>query len=455
MTLPAETRAIHCARALLPDGWARDVRLCIADGKFATVEQSAAAQPGDERVLVALPGMSNVHSHGFQRGMAGLTEYRGPEADNFWSWRELMYRFVGRMTPDDVEAITAQAYVDMLEGGFTRVGEFHYVHHEADGKPYAHPAEMAERIAAAAGNTGIALTLLPVFYAHGNFGGVPPTPGQRRFVTSLDQYARLVEASATLIAQLPGARLGVAPHSLRAVAPEELQRVVALVPGAPVHIHAAEQTREVEECVAWSGAPPVQWLLDHAEVNSRWCLVHATHMEHEEIARLARSGAVAGFCPVTEANLGDGIAPAAPFMRAGGSVGIGTDSNVRIGVSEELRQLEYSQRLRDRARNVLAAQSTHSTGRTLFMSAHRGGERALGAGAAPIGLTAGASADCLALDGDEFAAQDDAWLDRFVFADVGLRHVWRAGRHVVADGRHFARAAVRSRYLVALGRLLA
>ena len=454
MTLPAETRAIHCARALLPDGWAKDVRLRIAAGKFAAVERGAVTQPGDERVLVALPGMSNVHSHGFQRGMAGLTEYRGPEADNFWSWRELMYRFVARMTPDDVEAITTQAYVDMLEGGFTRVGEFHYVHHETDGKPYADPAEMAARVAAAAATAGLAITLLPVFYAHGNFGGAPPTPGQRRFVTSLDQYARLLEACAAVVARLPGARLGVAPHSLRAVSPQELQRVVALLPGAPVHIHAAEQTREVDECVAWSGARPVQWLLDHADVNSRWCLVHATHMTDDEISRLARSGAVAGFCPVTEANLGDGIAPAAPFMRAGGAVGIGTDSNVRISVSEELRQLEYSQRLRDRARNVLAAQSAHSTGRTLFATSHRGGERALGAQAAPVGFAEGASADCLALAVDELAAPDDVGLDRFVFADVGLRHVWCAGRRVVADGRHFARAAVQARYRAALGRLL-
>jgi formiminoglutamate deiminase len=455
MSWPAETRAIHCARALLPDGWAKDVRLRIAGGKFAAVERGAAAQPGDERVTVALPGMSNVHSHGFQRGMAGLTEYRGPEADNFWSWRELMYRFVARMTPDDVEAITAQAYVDMLEGGFTRVGEFHYVHHEADGQPYADPAEMAARIAAAAGTTGIALTLLPVFYAHGNFGGVPPTSGQRRFVTSLDQYARLLEASGRSLARLSDARLGVAPHSLRAVSPEELQRVVALAPGAPVHIHAAEQLREVEECVAWSGARPVQWLLDHAQVDSRWCLVHATHMTDVEIARLAGSGAVAGFCPVTEANLGDGIAPAAPFMRAGGTVGIGTDSNVRIGVSEELRQLEYSQRLRDRARNVLAAQGAHSTGRTLFSSAQRGGERALGgASPSPAGLVEGAPADCLVLDVDDLAAQDDVHVDRFVFADVGLRDVWRAGRRVVVDGEHVARAAVRVRYRAALGRLL-
>jgi formimidoylglutamate deiminase len=451
---PTESRFIHCARALLPDGWAKDVRLRIADGKFAGVERGAMAQPGDERVTVALPGMPNVHSHGFQRGMAGLTEYRGPEADNFWSWRELMYRFVARMTPEDVEAITAQSYVDMLEAGFTRVGEFHYVHHDVDGKAYANPAEMATRIAAAAASTGIALTLLPVFYAHGNFDGAPPTDGQRRFVCGLEQYARLLEGCRRIVAGMTDARLGVAPHSLRAVSPPELSQVVALAAGAPIHIHAAEQLREVEDCVAWSGARPVQWLLDHADINTRWCLVHATHMNDDEIARLARSGAVAGFCAVTEANLGDGIAPAAPYLRAGGTLGIGTDSNVRISVSEELRQLEYSQRLRDRARNVLAAQSAHSTGRTVFASAQRGGERALGAMSGPAGIAEGAAADCLSLDIEGSTGQDDGVLDRFVFADVAVQHVWRAGRRVVAEGVHHAREPVRARYRATLRRLL-
>ena len=222
----------------------------------------------------------------------------------------------------------------------------------------------------------------------------------------------------------------------------------------PIHIHAAEQAREVEDCVAWSGARPVQWLLDHADVDTRWCLVHATHMTDDEIARLARSGAVAGFCPVTEANLGDGIAPAAPYLRAGGTFGIGTDSNVRISVSEELRQLEYSQRLRDRARNVLAAQSAHSTGRTVFAGAQRGGERALGAGSAPAGIAEGAAADCLSLSFEESMGQDDGVLDRFVFADVTVQHVWRAGRRVVADGVHCGRAAVQARFRAALRHLL-
>jgi len=456
MSLPSETRSIHGEIALLPGGWAKDVRLEISNGRFSKLERDAAIRPGDEIVEVLLPGMGNVHSHGFQRGMAGLTEYRGPDADNFWSWRELMYRFVGRMTPDDIEAITAMAYVEMLEAGFTRVGEFHYVHHDKDGHAFANPAETATRIAAAAQHTGIALTLLPVFYAHSNFGGRPSTEGQRRFVTSVDQYAKLVDASRRIAASLPDALVGVAPHSLRAVTPEELQAVVALAGDGPIHIHAAEQVREVEECRAWSGATPVRWLLDHASVDERWCLVHATHLDDVEITGLARSGAVAGFCPVTEANLGDGIAPAAPFMAAGGTLGIGTDSNVSISVREELRQLEYAQRLRDRARNVLGARGAHSTGHTLFAEAQRGGARALGESAA---IAEGLAADCFSLALDQAPmppGNNDAMLDSFVFAPAPqVQHAWRGGRKVVSGGVHIARRAVRERYEHCLRGLLA
>jgi formimidoylglutamate deiminase len=460
MSLPPLSMPLFCSRALLADGWAQEVRVEFAHGKFAKVERGAIAQPGDEAVDVLLPGMANVHSHGFQRGMAGLTEYRGPEADNFWSWRELMYRFVGRMSPDDLEAITAQAYVEMLEAGFTRVGEFHYVHHDVSGRPYANPAEMAGRVAAAAATTGMGLTLLPVFYAHGNFGGVPPTEGQRRFITDVEGYGRLLEASRGAVASLPDAIVGVAPHSLRAVTPEELERVTALGAGGPIHIHAAEQTKEVEDCLAWSRARPVQWLLDNADVDARWCLVHATHMNPDEVTRLGRSGAVAGFCPITEANLGDGIAPAAPWLAAGGTFGIGTDSNVSISVNEELRQLEYSQRLRDRARNVLAAQSAHSTGRTLFAHAQRGGARAAGLAAtqAGSGIAEGAPADCFSLNSAAPAPgrNDDVRLDAFIFAG-GAGHigdVWRAGRGVVSRGVHHARQSVSARYRTVVERLV-
>jgi formiminoglutamate deiminase len=452
--------ALFFESALLPLGWAENVRVEIAGGRFTNIERNARPQHGDEKVQVALPGVCNVHSHGFQRGMAGLTEFRGPAADNFWSWRTLMYRFVARMHPEDLEAITAQAYVEMLEGGFTRVGEFHYVHHDPAGKPYANPAETGTRVAAAAMRTGIALTLLPVFYAHGGFGGAPATEGQARFVSSVDGFARLLDASRQLCATLPDALVGVAPHSLRAVTSGELAQVVALSGRGPVHIHAAEQTGEVEQCLAWSGARPVQWLLDHAAVDSRWCLVHATHMTQDETARLAKSGAVAGLCPVTEANLGDGIFPATDYLAAAGAFGIGTDSNVSIAAGDELRQLEYSQRLRDRARNVVGAGDARSTGRVLFESAVFGGSQALGLHADVVGIAPGAAADFVSLDTRAPALASrvgDALLDSYIFAG-GRRcidGVWRAGRQVVSRGRHHAHDEIAAAYRATLERLLA
>ena len=450
---------LHLDSVLLPGGWARDVAVDIADGRIVALGIGVAPRVGAERVAIALPGMPNLHSHGFQRGMAGLTEYRGPDADNFWSWRTLMYRFVERMTSEDLEAVTAWAFVEMLESGFTRVGEFHYVHHDPSGTPYANPAELTERIVSAACETGIALTLLPVFYAHGGFGAAPPTAGQKRFLLDVPAFARLLEASRALVMRSPHAIVGVAPHSLRAVTPMELGQVMSFAGPGPVHIHAAEQAGEVEQCVAWSGARPVDWLLDHAPVDSRWCLVHATHMSDTEIARLASSGAVAGLCPVTEANLGDGIADASRFIAAGGAFGIGTDSNVRISVAEELRQLEYSQRLRDRARNVVADRQSPSTGRALFDGALRGGSRALGAlMVGPVGIEVGAPADIVSLDAASpmlVERRGDAVLDSFVFAGGGIDSVWRGGVKVVSGGRHVAREKLALRYRTALARLIA
>ena len=450
------TSSFHCASVLLPEGWASNARLTVTKGAFARIERDVPAGPADQRIAVALPGMPNVHSHGFQRGMAGLTEYRGPAADNFWSWRELMYRFVARMTPEDLQAVTAFAYVEMLESGFTRVGEFHYVHHDPEGRAYTDPAEMAARVCAAAEETEMGLSLFPVFYAHGNFGGAAPTPGQRRFVTDLDAFTKLLDGARRALRALPDAHLGVAPHSLRAVTPAQLREVISLGGAGPIHIHAAEQWREVEECVQWSGARPVEWLLDHAPVDRRWCLVHATHLNASELSRLAASGAVAGFCPVTEANLGDGIAPARGLIDAGGAFGIGTDSNVLIGVSEELRQLEYCQRLRDRVRNVIGAADSRSTGRALLGGAVRGGARSLGIAA---GIVEGASADFVSLDvgAADFAHRhEDALLDTFIFSGGGggIDGVWRAGRQVVARGRHVKRDSIDARYRAALGHLL-
>lgn len=439
---------LHAAEALLPEGWAKDVRIAISAGRIVAVSRGAEPLAGDERHAIVVPAMPNLHSHAFQRAMAGLAETRGPGADSFWSWREVMYRFALKMTPDDVEAVAAQLYVEMLEAGFGRVGEFHYLHHGPDGGAYADPAEMAARIAAAASASGLGLTLLPVFYAHSGFGGLPPGDGQRRFICDIDLFARVLDGSRRTAAGLDGGIVGAAPHSLRAVTPAELAAVTDLASDGPIHIHAAEQVREVEDCVAWSGGErPVEWLLRHAGVDRRWCLIHATHMTASETAALAASGAVAGLCPVTEANLGDGTFPAPEFLAAGGRFGIGSDSNVLIGVGDELRQLEYSQRLDRRARNVLAAPGG-SNGRALFDAALAGGARALGA---PTGrIEPGADADLVSLDESHptlAGKSGDAVLDAWIFAGAAFVDcVWTRGKKRVEGGRHHLREEIAARY---------
>ena len=450
-------QVIHAARALLPQGWAKDVRLGVDAGCFSRIEVGAAAAPGDERHATVLPGVPNLHSHAHQRGMAGLAERRGPSVDSFWSWRDVMYRYALAMTPEQLEAIASQLYVEMLEAGYTRVGEFHYLHHDRDGKPYANPAEMALRLAAAAEYSGIGMTLLPVFYARSTFGGAAAGVAQRRFVNDVAGYARLLDASRAALKSLDGAIVGVAPHSLRAVTPDELAAVVGLADGAPVHIHIAEQVKEVEDCIAWSGARPVQWLLDHAPVDSRWCLVHATHMNGDECRRIAASGAVVGLCPITEANLGDGIFDAPPFVEAGGRYGIGSDSNVQIGVADELRLLEYSQRLAQRARNVMAG-AGGSSGRALVDAAVAGGHRALGSALnGAYGLCIGASADMVSLAHEHSAPagdDGDAILDAWIFTGAfRVDCVWARGRRQVSGGRHHRRDEINLPFAAALNAL--
>ncbi|MGZ9101079.1 MAG: formimidoylglutamate deiminase, partial [Brevundimonas sp.] len=311
------------------------------------------------------------------------------------------------------------------------------------------------RIAAAAAGTGIGLTLLPVFYAHAGFGGQAPAEGQRRFINDVDRFSRLMEQSRRIAAALPDAVVGVAPHSLRAVTPEELAAVVPMAGDGPVHIHAAEQVKEVQDCLDWSGARPVQWLLDNTGLDRRWCLIHATHLTPDETARMAASGAVAGLCPVTEANLGDGVFPAVEFLGAGGAFGVGTDSNVLIDAAGELRALEYSQRLTRRGRAVLADAGA-STGGTLYRRALAGGARATGG---TTGIAVGEAADLVALETDDPAyagRRDDALLDSLVFAGPkrAIRTVWRRGRVVVENGRHVDRAAIEARYRTALAAVL-
>jgi len=440
----SETK-LFAAQALLPEGWARDVLFEITeDGAFGAVASDA--KPGDapRAAGIVLPGMPNLHSHAFQRAMAGLAERAGPQDDSFWTWREVMYGFLRELGPTQVEAIAAQLYVEMLKAGYTAVGEFHYLHHDRDGRPYADPAEMSRRIVAAAAAAGIGLTLLPVLYGFSDFGGAAPGGGQRRFLHEPDDFLRLIETLLRDHGESTQVRIGMAPHSLRAMTPETLRHAVdgltALDSAAPVHIHIAEQQREVRDCVAWSGARPVEWLLQNVGPGPRWCLVHATHVTEEETARMAASGAVVGLCPTTEANLGDGLFPAAGFLAAGGAFGIGSDSHISVSPIEELRWLEYGQRLTQRRRNLLALGSdTPSVGACLYRRALAGGAQALGR---PIGrLAVGCRADLFVVDGDSpalYGRDGDLLLDAVVFAGNAnpVRDVMVGGAWVVRDGRH-------------------
>lgn len=445
--------SIFARQALTPAGWRKHVRIEIGNGRIAVVEAGGTARAGDISADTLVPGMANLHSHAFQRAMAGLAEHRGQGEDSFWSWRTAMYAAALAMTPEEVQAVAAFLYCEMLEAGFTRVGEFHYLHHAQDGQPYSNIAEMAVRIAAASHETGIRPTLLPVLYAHSGFGGQAPTEGQRRFINSPDSFSRLVEESRQAVKTIEGSVIGIAPHSLRAVTPEQLSFAVELAGKGPIHIHVAEQVKEVEDCLAWSGARPVEWLLANAPVGPNWCLIHATHMNDAETEAFAAIGAVAGLCPVTEANLGDGTFPAPAFIASGGRFGVGTDSNVLVGLANELRQLEYSQRLALRRRNVLAPEGG-STGRALFEKALDGGAAALGAEAAA--LVAGAPADFVELSGnDGFKADGDRMLDGFVFArSATVNRVWTGGVLRVRDGEHVARNAIARRFAEAMKRLL-
>ena len=435
----------HAEHMLLPDGWASHVRVTVdTHGMIVAVTRGCTAEPGAIRLGTAVPGMANLHSHSFQRAMAGLTERRGPGADSFWSWRQLMYAFNARLTPDHVETIACLVQLEMLESGFTSIGEFHYLHHGPDGTPYADRAEMAGRICAAAARTGVALTLLPVFYRRSGFGAGGTSGDQRRFAHDIDGYAALIEASRRHTERLPHAVTGIAPHSLRAASVPDIAEILPLAEGRPIHIHIAEQMREVEDCLAATGARPVRHLLDNLPVDARWCLVHATHMDDGETRDLARSEAVAGLCPLTEANLGDGLFPAVPFLEAGGRIGIGSDSHIRIDLAEEIRLLEYGARLTARQRNVLTRPGL-STGRHLFGTLMAGGAQALAQPGA--GIATGQRADLVELDTTHpilAGRQADALLDSWLFCGDSrlVRSVHVGGRRVVENGRALARDGI-------------
>lgn len=452
------SRAFFAPSALLPTGWASDVRFEVdARGVLSGVARDAA--PGDAIRLPGpvVPGMPDLHSHAFQRALVGRTQVAGPGEDSFWTWRQAMYRSLDRLGPDEVAAVAGWLAVELLEGGFTGVAEFHYVHHQPDGTPYADRAELARRTLHALRTAGLSVAMLPVLYAHSGFGGQAPAPGQRRFINDVDGILGIVDALQAESAADPGVTVGLAPHSLRAVTPDELAAAVRGLPfAAPVHIHISEQAKEVADCIAWSGARPVRWLLDHAAVDARWCLVHATHLDDGELAELARSGAVAGLCPTTEADLGDGLFPAVSYARAGGAFGVGTDSHVGRSAAAELRLLEYGQRLRDQRRARVLPPGESHVGAALWRACAAGGAQALGmqTGRLAVGL----AADLVALDAEHPALiglAGDALLDAVVLGqgDGAVHTVVARGEVVVEDGRHRDRAERLGAFRAAMTRL--
>jgi formimidoylglutamate deiminase len=449
---------IFAKRALLQDGWTENVRVCVEDGSISSITTNAEAQTTDASVDTLLPALSNLHSHSFQRAMAGMTEFRAAGLDSFWTWRELMYRFVNRITPEQMQAIAALVFMEMQEAGYAAVGEFHYVHHQSGGAPYDDIAELSNQIYAAAKATGIGLTHLPVLYTYGGAGEAPLATGQLRFGNSVERYFQLMERARGSLKHLASdARIGMAPHSLRATSPSDLKTALAQFKAGPIHMHIAEQPKEVADIQTWLGARPVEWLLQNADVNSNWCLIHATHMTDEETATIAKSGAVAGLCPITESNLGDGPFNGPTYLNAGGAFGVGSDSNVNISLTEELRTLEYSQRLRDVARNVLVVDEG-SVGATIYKGAARGGAQALDRNAGEI--TTGKLADLVAIDSTSpalCALTPNQLLDGLVFAakDNVVTDVWSAGRHSVKYGQHIQRQHIIKNYRTAIAQLLA
>jgi formimidoylglutamate deiminase len=458
-----QQRKLKFASALLPTGWARDVTLTIGpNGMIEKIESQSSDSTVNTLKGIAIPAVPNVHSHAHQRLMAGLAEVAGPGADSFWTWREVMYGFALKLGPEDLQAVAAQLYVEMLKSGSSVVGEFQYLHHQPDGSAYDEPAELSLRCLAAAEETGIAITLLPTLYAFGGFGGQKPTEGQRRFINDADRYLGILGTLDSVSKTSPLRQLGISPHSLRAVTSELLGEVITGLDGmgrisAPIHIHVAEQTKEVEDCLAWSGGTrPVEYLLDNFDLSSRWCAIHATHMTEDETKRMAASGMIAGLCPTTEANLGDGIFPADAFLKGGGAIAIGSDSHVSVSPAEDLRQLEYSQRLRDRTRNALASGAGKSTGRTLLDAALKGGATSM---AQPVGaLAPGLRADIAVLDDDHPALigrSEDSALDSWIFSggNACIRDVFVAGDHMVQDRRHIREETIEKNFRAAVKRL--
>jgi formimidoylglutamate deiminase len=451
-------RTLHCRNLLTPAGWRRDAILHLDEqGQIEKISSGAGKKASFSLGGHVIPGMPNLHSHAFQRQMAGWSNEHSGGEDSFWTWRQAMYDLARRITPGQMQSVAAWLQLEMLEAGYTSCAEFHYLHHQPDGQPYSNIAELGERLLEAAEISGIALTLLPVLYCHGGFGGKPVKDHQLRFYNRPDRFLELVSACRDLLAAHPLHRLGFAPHSLRAVTAEQLDEVTGVLgdEAAAIHIHIAEQPAEVAESIEFFGLRPLAWLLEHQDVDQQWCLVHATHIDRDEREMAAACGATAGLCPTTEADLGDGFFGMEQWLDAGGSFGIGSDSNVRVCVAEELRWLENESRLRSGRRNVLARDG-HSCGRYLYEHAATGGAQALGQ---PVGqISPGFRADLVELDRNHpmlIGRQGDEVLDTFVFAggQPMIRSVWVAGREIVKEGAHPGKYSMKEKFRLAVEEL--
>ena len=452
---------IWAASALLSTGWAESVELGIDDtGNIESISSNQPYQSGD-RVEILVPAIPNVHSHAHQRAMAGLGERAGISGDaakdSFWTWRKIMYHYLERIQPEHLFHISAQLYLEMLKSGYSCVGEFQYLHHNIDGTPYESRAEMSLQCMQAAEQVGLGFTALPVLYRYGGFGSTDPLDGQKRFLNDADHFIEIVTALQQAAAQNANTSVGIAPHSLRAINGELLHEVIGACDNlAAIHIHIAEQTREVDDCVAWSQKRPVEWLFDHFDVGADWCLIHATHMTDKETATMAQSGCVAGLCPTTEANLGDGFFNAIDYFKQAGCWAVGSDSHISIDPVEELRWLEYGQRLLSRGRNVLVSERANNTGRNLLDGALAGGARACGRNIGSI--SNGARADFIVLDDQHprlYARIRDDILDSWIFSgnENLVRDVYIGGKKIIAQGHHRDEEVIRHNYRTTLDQL--
>ena len=455
------TNSIWTSKALLSSGWSDDVLITVNDdGNIVSAEPQSKPTAAEICSGAVIPGMTNLHSHAHQRAMAGLAEKSSHDKntkDSFWTWRSIMYHYLERIEPYDLNALASQLYLEMLKFGYTSVGEFQYLHHDINGSAYQDRAEMTKQCLNAAQNTGIAFTALPVLYAYGGFDAQPPSDGQKRFLNDADGFLEIVESLEKDISASNNATLGIAPHSLRAVSKSLLDEVLsANKQTSLVHIHVAEQVKEVDDCLSWSKQRPVEWLLNNFEIDENWCLIHATHLTMEETINLANSGAIAGLCPTTEANLGDGIFNAEQYFSANGNWGIGSDSHISISPVEELRWLEYGQRLQTNQRNILNSTDKPSTGDHLYQQALAGGAMATARMSGAI--KPGYRADFVVIDNDHprlYSRQQDDLIDSYIFSGNynAVKDVYVGGQKVINNGHHDHEKSIEEKFKSTLNRL--